>query len=141
MALAAGDRVIPRSLVGSSLTETGILAQPPIVGYVTDVGSSLLDVLWSNGIFNEDLDISSAPVTPVLEIDDADPSTLTTFAGRVVSLADGSPEMTGVVLMVLKIELVPDSGTFTNCVIVKSIGPSQAYWVAAASAVNVVGNQ
>jgi hypothetical protein len=124
------------------LTNTGILAQPIIVGYVTDIGGGTdADVLWSNGLFNTNLDISSAPVNPLLELGAAAPSTVSAYSGRVVSMTNRSVEMTGVVLMVVSIELTPDSGTFVDAVIVKSIGPSQAYWIALASAVTVVDDQ
>jgi hypothetical protein len=142
MALAVGSRVIPRSLVGVSLTNTGILAQPILVGYVTDIGGGTAgDVLWSNGLFDANLDITDATVQPVLEIAKSAPSTVSSYSGRVVALTNRSPEMTGIVLMVCGLELVPQSATFVDIVIVKGIGPSQAYWIALVSAVSIVDDQ
>jgi len=142
MSLGVGSRVIPRSLVGTSLANTGILAQPIIVGYVTDIGGGTAgDVLWSNGLFDANLDITNATVNPLLEIAASAPSTVSAYAGRVVALTNRSAEMTGVVLMVCGIELVPESGTFVDVVIVKGIGPSQAYWIALVSAVSIVDDQ
>ncbi len=62
------------------------------------------------------------------------------LAGQVVKLIGASAEFIGPVVQVLEIELDPAgaAGVFTNCVVVRSRGNSQAYWIAAATAVEVV---
>jgi hypothetical protein len=127
-AVNAADHVIPRSILGIVL-DAGLLAQPPIEGVVTAVAGSAAKVLWSTGELVTGLDVTNATVSPLLRV--AAP-TDTSLMGQVVQLTGKNPEFSGPVVQVLGIELDPAgaAGTFTDCVVVKSRGPSQAYFVA-----------
>lgn len=133
--VANGEHVIPRSLIGITLSG-GLLAQPPIEGAVNDVSASAADVLWSTGDTASDLDVTNATVCPLLRV--ATPTDDSLF-GQVVQLRGASPEFSGPVMQVLGIELDPSTvNTFTDCVVVRSRGPSQAYFVATVASVDVV---
>ena len=135
-AVAAGDHVIPRSIIGTSLDGSGLLAQPPITGIVT-AASGTASILWSTGKLITSVDVSDTTDCPLLRV--ATPSSTTLF-GQVVQLIGANPEFSGPVVQELSIELDPagSAGTFTDCVLVRSRGPSQAYFIAAVTNVAVV---
>lgn len=136
-AVAVGEHVIPRSILGVSLDGSGLLAQPPIAGIVTAVGGSAASVLWSNGKLVTGLDVASAAVSPLLRV--ATPSS-TTLYGQVVQLNNSNPEFSGPVVQELSIELDPSvsPAAFTDCVVVRSRGPSQAFFIATVANVSAV---
>lgn len=138
--VANNDHVIPRSTLGTTLAVSALLAQPPLEGIVTDVTANAAKVLWSSGLLVTGLDVTDGTVSPLLRVAAPTSGSLSAFAGRVVGLTGGSTEFVGPVVQVLSIELDPAGapGTFTDCLVVKSRGPSQAYWVAPVSSVTIV---
>lgn len=140
-AVAEKDHVIPRTLISTSIAASGLLAQPPIKGIVIDVSGDAATVLWDIGRKSPSLDVTDTTVSPLLRIAQASAGAIAALTGKKVALTGASPEFAGPVLEVLAIELSPadDPNTFTDCVVVQSSGTSQAFFVADASAVSVVG--
>jgi hypothetical protein len=140
MAIVANDHVIPRSILGTSLNGSGLLAQPPIVGVVTDVTVTIATVLWHNGHLATGMDVADGTTSPLLKVAAPAAGPLAALAGKTAQLTGASPEFSGPVIQVLGIELDPlgAAGVFTDCVIVQSRGPSQAYWIATVASVSVI---
>lgn len=136
-AVAPKDHVMPRGIIGITL-DAGLLPQPPIEGVVTAVSvGHAATVLWQNGVLATGMDVTDGDSSPLLKV--AAPSVSTLF-GKVVQLTGKNPEFSGPVIQVLGIELDPknNAGAFTDCVVVKSRGPSQSYFIATAANVSVI---
>jgi hypothetical protein len=135
-AVSAADHVIPRSIIGIVL-DAGLLAQPPLEGVVTAVAGSAAKVLWSTPKLVTGLDVTDGTKSPLLRVAAA---TDLSLMGKVIQLTGKNPEFSGPVVQVLQIELDPagDPGTFTGCVVARSRGPSQAWFVATMANVTVV---
>lgn len=144
--VAEGDRVMVAALLGAigspltaSLDGSGVLSQPPHVGYVFNVAGTAADVLWDDGQVALALPCDDASVVSVLKLGAAgDPAS---WLGKVVQRTDhnASAEFTGVVLFVgtlIAKPLAPASAP-VEFVIVQSRGPSQLLWIAPTSAVEL----
>jgi len=131
--VAEGDRVIHRGILGITLDGSGLLGQPPIVGFVNDVSGSNATILWDNGVVSTPIPVdatSPAADCPVLKLSGSSSSLL----GQLVrlSLDNASAEFIGVVLWVASVDLDPVTPGATQIFCVKSVGPSQAFWIARA---------
>src|SRR5689334_25186892 len=94
-AVAAKDHVIPRTLISTTIAASGLLAQPPLEGVVTDVTAHAAKVLWSNGVLITGLDVTDATVSPLLRVAAPSAPSLAAFAGQAVALVGQSDEFTG----------------------------------------------
>lgn len=139
-AVAENEHVIPRSLISISIAASGLLAQPPLEGVVTNVTANAAKVLWSNGALVTGLDVTDTTVCPLLRVAAPSAPALAAFSGQVVQLDGQSGEFCGPVVQVLSIELDPVGapGDFTDSVVVRSRGTSQAFFVAPVADVSVV---
>lgn len=140
MAIAAGDLVIPRTIVstGNDLSP-GLMAQPPRIGRVVTFVSPDAEILWDDGKFIQAVDVVAAP--PVLRIQV--PSSLTRLY-RFVTLPNAqapngewvSPEMQGVVIQLLDIEMTPLSDVFILGAVVRT--RTGMFWLIEAGKLTIV---
>jgi hypothetical protein len=126
-----GDRCIHRGILGVTLDGSGLLAQPPLIGFVNKVDTDAADILWDNGQVSSGVPVdASAPgACPVLKLS----ASFNSLLGKVVQRVDASPEFIGVVLWVANVQLDPGAVETVQIFCVKSVGPSQAFWVAMAT--------
>jgi len=127
-----GDRCIHRGILGVTLDGSGLLAQPPIIGFVNEVAADVAEILWDNGQVSSGVpvDASSPGACPVLKLS----ASFNSLLGKVVRrVDDSSSEFIGVVLWVASVQLDPGAVETSQIFCVKSIGPSQAFWVALAT--------
>jgi hypothetical protein len=127
----AGDRCIHRGILGVTLDGSGLLAQPPIIGFVNKVDTDAADILWDNGQVSSGVpvDASDPGSCPVLKLS----SSFNSLYGKVVQRIDASSEFIGIVLWVASVQLDPGAVETAQIFCVKSTGPSQAFWVALAT--------
>ena len=128
----AGDRCIHRGILGVTLDGSGLLAQPPLIGFVNKVDTNAADILWDNGQVSSGVpvDASSPGNCPVLKLS----ASFNSLLGKVVRrVDDSSSEFVGVVLWVASVQLDPGAVETSQIFCVKSVGPSQAFWVALAT--------
>jgi hypothetical protein len=119
--------------LGVTLDGSGLLAQPPLVGFVNEISGTDATILWDNGQVSTPIPVdATAPAAdcPVLKLSSSSSSLL----GQIVRLVlnNASAEFVGVVLWVASVELDPVTPGATQIFCVKSVGPSQAFWLARA---------
>lgn len=136
MAIANNSWVIPQTIAAAVLLDGApLLAQPPHTGIASGaVGGPpavTVDVLWDNGVFDQDI-----PVGSLVEVLAADASAISDFSGQVVrrTVNNQSQEYIGVALFIAKWVLASP----VNVAVVKSLGPNRFYWVSVTSDLEVV---
>jgi hypothetical protein len=121
MAVAVGDQVIPRSIIGDSLSD-GSIPQPPLLGWVEAEAAGIITVLWDDGVRATTISAVGGTAITVCEVNAAQAATRSTYLRKYVSVSGASPEAQGLVVKTLGIELDPDgaAGTITECALVKT---------------------
>jgi len=140
MAIGNGSYVTPGTIIGTAgatfLDGSPWLAQPPIVGRCSGAGGGNVNVLWDNGGF-----ASTVPSTSLVELGVAGANSLD-FSGQVVRRLSNnqSGEFIGVPVLIASIALTA-GGALSDFAIIKSNGPSNHYWAALISDLEVVAGQ